>query len=77
MAIPSVRGEAPADDGDADFVSESYLAYIVPQATDGHLEQALEACASEGRSPQALIEGIEDRESLFFGKFSCGETTRL
>ncbi|EPE05581.1 hypothetical protein F503_02320 [Ophiostoma piceae UAMH 11346] len=65
MAVPSARDGASAD-GDAGFVGESYLAYIVPQATDGHLEEALATCASEGRSPQALIESIEDRDSLFF-----------
>lgn len=71
MAVPSAHDAAPAD-GDTDFVRDSYLAYVVPLATDSHLEQALELCASKGQSLQALIEGIEDRESLFFGTLTFG-----
>ncbi|CAK7228919.1 hypothetical protein SBRCBS47491_007072 [Sporothrix bragantina] len=65
MAVSSPHEAAPAD-GDTDFVRESYLAYVVPLATESRLEQDLELCASKGQSLQALIEGIEDRESLFF-----------
>ncbi|ERS98451.1 hypothetical protein HMPREF1624_05235 [Sporothrix schenckii ATCC 58251] len=65
MAVPSTH-EAALADGDGDFVRDSYLAYVVPLATDSRLEQDLELCASKGESLQALIEGIEDRESLFF-----------
>ncbi|CAK7215924.1 hypothetical protein SEUCBS140593_002691 [Sporothrix eucalyptigena] len=65
MAVSSPSEVAPAD-GDTDFVRDSYLAYVVPLATDSRLEQDLEQCASKGQSLQALIEGIEDRESLFF-----------
>lgn len=67
MAVPSTYEAAPAD-GESDFIRDSYLAYVVPLATDSHLEQDLELCASKGQSLQALIEGIEDRESLFFGR---------
>ncbi|CAK7235433.1 hypothetical protein SCUCBS95973_009268 [Sporothrix curviconia] len=65
MAVPSPHEAAPAD-GDTGFVRDSYLVYVVPLATESRLEQDLELCASKGQSLQALIEGIEDRESLFF-----------
>ena len=68
MAVPSPYEAAPADE-DTEFVRDSYLVYVVPLATESRLEQDLELCASKGQSLQALIEGIEDRESLFFGVF--------
>ncbi|OAA61244.1 hypothetical protein SPI_05268 [Niveomyces insectorum RCEF 264] len=72
MAVSASYDGAPAvnddDDGkaDAEFVRQSYLAYLVPLATDCGLEQVLAQCSRSGASPQAVIEGVEERESFFF-----------
>ncbi|CAK7266861.1 hypothetical protein SEPCBS119000_002246 [Sporothrix epigloea] len=65
MATPPSQTPVPADI-DADFLRGSYLVYAVPLATDGRLTDELALGARRGQPLQALVEGIEERESLLF-----------
>ena len=55
-----------AHDASSDFVQRSYLTYLVPSKTDLDLDEAFK----DLEPGKPVLDSIDQRESLFFGKTS-------
>lgn len=68
MAAPSQHQNenAHSEAGDAAFLDQAYLTYIIPFGTDVDIE----AEVRNAKSRQMPLEDIESRSWLFFGKAS-------
>jgi hypothetical protein len=70
MAVPTT---SEVSNPDHSFLDKSYLTYLVPSATDLQLDEAFRNDGA-GKSP---IDGIEQREWLFFGRIPIQGVQRV
>lgn len=56
-------GLRSSPNGVSDFVENSFLSYIIPQATDLDLEEL----STEASGTGSVFDSIEQRKTLFFG----------
>lgn len=66
MAVPSQVEDAATEAGDAAFLGQSYLTYIIPFRTDVDVKQELENAIAKSQP----LADVDSRSSLLFGMLS-------